>query len=224
MRSSSCFSKTWLSLFTFLALTGYGAVRVCFQNLPDINHFPIGEQTGVEVPDKQEGDLIDPHRPVAKKLDFLFWTDFSVEDDARFIMDLGAELCGWGHQVLIESPVDGVTLWQLDLKYDFGVRVNPILQKVISGKTSIWSAWSEKDELPDMIILFSSVWSRSLLQLPSERPDVRLIWYFYRPLRWERKDQDVKKAFQSMSPVSSTLESDSHGNDMKRSCHSMPVV
>ena len=133
----------------------------------------------------------------AKKLNFLFWADFSIEEGASFLVDLALEIRACGHEVFVESPVDGVVLQQLDAKYDFGVVVNPTLQKLISGLTSFWSALGDTEH-PHVIIFFSSVWCRALRDLHFELAYVpaRLVWYYYEAGRqYVHKDQDQRKVF-----------------------------
>ena len=109
---------------------------------------------------------------------FRLWThDFSTRDDMLFIMEFAAELSAQGHRVLLEGPKDGWELQQLDPGWNFGARINPRLQDVLSGH-NIWDAIG--GEPPDFLVLFSNIWRRSLLNLTSQNPSLRLVWYFYK--------------------------------------------
>ena len=83
--------------------------------------------------------------------------------------------------MVLESPVDGEALKNLDPKHDFGARVNHRLKKILTGqKSNLWDVMLDA-ELPHCIIFFSSAWIPFFLQLSQEHPGVQLVWYFYRP-------------------------------------------
>ncbi|CAK9088610.1 Rhamnan synthesis F [Durusdinium trenchii] len=113
---------------------------------------------------------------------FLLWShDFDLRDDTNFILDFAAGLTLLDHRVVLESPVDGEALKNLDPKHDFGARVNHRLKKILTGqKSNLWDVMLDA-ELPHCIIFFSSAWIPFFLQLSQEHPGVQLVWYFYRP-------------------------------------------
>ena len=122
----------------------------------------------------------------ASKLFFLLWTlDFELGDETDFILGIAQEIAGFGHKVLLESPVEGALLKDLNPQYDGGARENPLLRKILSRQSSVWDAVGDA-ELPHFIMFFSSVWGRSLVDLP-RHPNVRFVWFFYHP----RKCEDI---------------------------------
>ena len=151
-----------------------------------------GDQTTVS-PSKQAPDATDARTlNFEKKYSFFLWTP-DLEGDLTFIIQFGAELAALGHKVMLESPVDGEVLQQLDPKYDFGARVNPFLQKVLWGKLSALDAFEEEPQFPDFVVLFSSTWHRSLADLPRKHPDgPQFLWFFYRPAQKCKTQEDPR--------------------------------
>ncbi|CAK9047529.1 Putative serine/threonine-protein kinase nek3 [Durusdinium trenchii] len=121
-------------------------------------------------------------KPFAKELHFLLLiNDFSTRADTNFALQLAQELVSLGHQVVLESPVDGMLLKDLEPQPGLVARVNPRLETVLSGQNdAFWDAI--QGELPHFIVCFSSLWNASLYRLSDKHPGVRLVWYFYKPL------------------------------------------
>ena len=146
----------------------------------------IGTNTSKERQDAEMELLTPRHSSDFKvlnqsKLLIALWVcDFKRRPDTLFILDFAASLAELGHKVRLESPVDGEVLRELHPQYDFGAKINVNLQNLISGKSSAWMDAADED-LPQLIIFFSSLWSQFFIRMPHGHPDVHLVWYYYEP-------------------------------------------
>ncbi|CAK9067528.1 unnamed protein product, partial [Durusdinium trenchii] len=115
---------------------------------------------------------------------FLLWAyDFSMRTDSGFMLEFAAELIALGYRVVMESPSDGALPQRLYPQHAFTARVNPHLQKVLSGHSgAARNAIDAIGESPEFIVCFSSLWAPFFLQMP-DKNDLRAIWYFYTPQR-----------------------------------------